>query len=169
MAYITKDELLTAYREAKQKGILTDKLANMFLLMVNKLATDKKYNRYSYLEDMKAQALFVLCKNWECFDDEFADKFPYYKMDKTAKKPKAINYSQDDYDKLSDQEKSTLKRRYINPFAYYTQTINTAFWGVIKKENKIQKDKQSIIDKSSLNKLNYNEIKLWHDEHDIPK
>jgi predicted NBD/HSP70 family sugar kinase len=59
---IEKEKILREKEEtikkAKQKSYCTNKLGEIILLTVDRIATQSKFRHYSYLEDMKAEAIF---------------------------------------------------------------------------------------------------------------
>lgn len=77
--YVRNGDLLPAVIEAKELGIVTEKL----ILMIEKIAENysRKHNfiRYSYREDMVATAVENLCRNALKFDHiRFSNPFAYY-------------------------------------------------------------------------------------------
>lgn len=62
-------------------GSITDKLAKMFILMVNKYAQRSNWRGYTYLDEMKGQALLQLAQMGLQFDEMQSDNpFAYYTM-----------------------------------------------------------------------------------------
>lgn len=60
-------------------GKLTDKLARMFILLVNKYSQKSNWRGYTYLEEMKGQALLQLASMALQFDEHKSDNpFAYY-------------------------------------------------------------------------------------------
>lgn len=60
-------------------GSITDKLAKMFILMVNKYAQRGNWRGYTYLDEMKGQALLQLAQMSLQFDESKSDNpFSYY-------------------------------------------------------------------------------------------
>lgn len=58
---------------------LTPELVNMLILLVNRYSKSRNWNNYSYLEDMKSEALVSLCQNALKFDIEKSQNpFGYY-------------------------------------------------------------------------------------------
>jgi DNA-directed RNA polymerase specialized sigma subunit len=77
--YLTNESLLPAVLEAKEKNVLTDKLAAMLCLLTEKYSSRLNYYRYSYREDMVSYALMILCNNALKFDPEkSSNPFSYY-------------------------------------------------------------------------------------------
>lgn len=77
--YLNNKELLRATIESKQRGQMTNELAQMLQLLVSRFATKPCYNNYSYNEDMQAYAMLMLVKTWERFDpDKSSQCFCYY-------------------------------------------------------------------------------------------
>jgi hypothetical protein len=68
-SYLTNSELLEELRICKKKGVLTDKMAGMFVLLVKRYATKGNWVGYSYNEDMQGVALVDLCRQWNKFDE----------------------------------------------------------------------------------------------------
>lgn len=62
-------------------GTITNKLAKMFILMVNKYAQRGNWRGYTYLDEMKGQALLQLAQMGLQFDELQSDNpFSYYTM-----------------------------------------------------------------------------------------
>lgn len=62
-----------------QQGQPTNELVKMFMLLTDQYASKGNWFGYSYIEDMKAEALLTLCMNWEKFNHEKYDKpFQYF-------------------------------------------------------------------------------------------
>lgn len=64
-----------------EHGSITDKLAKMFILMANKYAQKSNWRGYTYLDEMKGQALLQLAQMGLQFDELQSDNpFAYYTM-----------------------------------------------------------------------------------------
>jgi hypothetical protein len=62
-----------------ERGSITNKLAKMFILMVNKYGQRGNWRSYTYLEEMKGQALLQLVQMGLQFDESKSDNpFSYY-------------------------------------------------------------------------------------------
>lgn len=62
-----------------EKGSITNKLAKMYILMVNKYSQRANWRRYTYLDEMKGQALLQLAQMGLQFDESKSDNpFSYY-------------------------------------------------------------------------------------------
>lgn len=62
-----------------ERGSITNKLAKMFILMVNKYGQRGNWRGYTYLEEMKGQALLQLTQMGLQFDESKSDNpFSYY-------------------------------------------------------------------------------------------
>lgn len=88
--YIDNKEMLEEVRKSKAiyesnpelaGAALTPRLAEMFVLLVGHYGTKKNWIGYSYLEELKGEALVNLVNKWHKFDCEKYDKpFAYYSM-----------------------------------------------------------------------------------------
>jgi hypothetical protein len=77
--YLTNKELLAEVIECKKTGVMSNKLGAMFMKMVHKYGTKVNFCNYSYLEEMKGNAIVGLVKNWQSFDsDKYSNAFAYY-------------------------------------------------------------------------------------------
>lgn len=62
-----------------EKGSITNKLASMFILMVNKYGERSNWRGYTYIDEMKGQALLQLAQMALQFDESRSDNpFSYY-------------------------------------------------------------------------------------------
>jgi hypothetical protein len=62
-----------------EKGSITNKLAKMFILMVNKYGQRGNWRGYTYIDEMKGQALLQLAQMGLQFDEKRSDNpFSYY-------------------------------------------------------------------------------------------
>ena len=60
---------------------LTPKLAEMLWLMVEGFSKSSNWANYTYLEELKGEALIGLCSKWHKFDEtKFDNPFGYYTM-----------------------------------------------------------------------------------------
>lgn len=66
---------------SSEHGSITNKLAKMFILMTNKYAQRSNWRNYTYLDEMKGQALLQLSQMGLQFDEMQSDNpFSYYTM-----------------------------------------------------------------------------------------
>ena len=68
--YLGNKELLPAVKEAKAKGVMTDKLARMLLLLCSRYAKKGSFVNYSYNDDMQSYAMMMLVRTWNSFNPE---------------------------------------------------------------------------------------------------
>lgn len=63
-------------------GAMTRNLTRMFILLVDKFASKNNWSQYSYIEELKGQALVNLCDKWHMFDPnrnpEYPNPFAFY-------------------------------------------------------------------------------------------
>lgn len=77
--YVTNAQLYDALVIAHQKNEITPELADIFMKMTEKLANSYNFSGYSYIEDMKGEALVILCHNWKTFKiNSNRPPFPYF-------------------------------------------------------------------------------------------
>lgn len=77
--YLKQKDLLDEVIKCKEADVLSDKLAGMFMLLVDRISKKRNYIKYSYLQDMKSEALVSLVKSWRCFDPGYSNMaFSYY-------------------------------------------------------------------------------------------
>ena len=79
--YVSNAQILEAFLEAKEKGILTDKLAKYLVLIAERYSYHPWFAGYSFREDMVATAVVGLVNNWHKFDHtkfENPNPFSYY-------------------------------------------------------------------------------------------
>lgn len=77
--YLKNKDLLAEVTKCKQSGEMSDTLIQMFYTLINRYARSANFAGYSYIEDMKADAMFNLVKNWHKFDEtKYTNAFAYY-------------------------------------------------------------------------------------------
>lgn len=77
--YLTNKELLAEVINAKQKGVMTNNLANMLMMLTRKYAKKGNFVNYTYNEDMVSYALMMLVRTWNSFNPEKSDNpFAFY-------------------------------------------------------------------------------------------
>lgn len=77
--YITNAVLLPAVIEAKEKGIVTDKLARMLIMIAERYSFKSNFAGYSFREDMVSFALMNLSANALKFNPEKSNNpFSFY-------------------------------------------------------------------------------------------
>jgi len=79
-----RKEMNEKIEELDNKSFCTDRLAEMILLTVDRIGTEGKYRYYSYLEDMKAEAIYQSVKG--------IVKFDLNKTNDEGKKSSAFSY-----------------------------------------------------------------------------
>ena len=77
--YINNADMLEEIIKSKEQGAMTDKFANMIMLLVKRYASQGNYSGYTYVEDMEGYAMLIVCKVWNSFDPERYDNpFAYF-------------------------------------------------------------------------------------------
>lgn len=77
--YVKNADLLPAVIEAKEAGVLTDKLVMMIQLIAERYSRKGNFVSYSFREDMVSAAVENLCKNWHKFNqDKYSNPFAFY-------------------------------------------------------------------------------------------
>lgn len=73
--YLSNKNLLRALQESRDKNYPTDELTNMFILLTDRYASRPEFKGYAYtwLDDMKQEALLHCLKAWNKFDPEKSD------------------------------------------------------------------------------------------------
>ena len=77
--YLSNAELLRCLEESHKANKMTDELATKLLLLVNKIGSSYKFNKYLFLDEMKGDALYLLCRNWSKFkSDKSSNPFSFF-------------------------------------------------------------------------------------------
>jgi len=77
--YLNNKDMLREVIKSKAQGEATDELCRMFILLVNKIGSRGNFCEYSYVDEMKGDALLMLITKWEQFDvDKYDKPFQYY-------------------------------------------------------------------------------------------
>lgn len=86
-----------------EHGSITNKLAKMFILMVNKYAQRGNWRGYTYLDEMKGQALLQLAQMGLQFDEMQSDNpFSYYTMSLQNSFTRVLNLEKKNQDLRDD-------------------------------------------------------------------
>lgn len=86
-----------------EHGSITTKLAKMFILMVNKYAQRSNWRSYTYLEEMKGQALLQLSQMGLQFDEYKSDNpFSYYTASVSNSFTRVLNLEKKNQDLRDD-------------------------------------------------------------------
>lgn len=86
-----------------ERGSITNKLAKMFILMVNKYAQRSNWRGYTYLDEMKGQALLQLSQMGLQFDEYKSDNpFSYYTASVSNSFTRVLNLEKKNQDLRDD-------------------------------------------------------------------
>ena len=86
-----------------ERGSITNKLAKMFILMVNKYAQRGNWRGYTYIDEMKGQALLQLAQMGLQFDEYKSDNpFSYYTASVTNSFTRVLNLEKKNQDLRDD-------------------------------------------------------------------
>lgn len=86
-----------------ERGSITNKLAKMFILMVNKYAQRSNWRGYTYLDEMKGQALLQLAQMGLQFDEYKSDNpFSYYTASVSNSFTRVLNLEKKNQDLRDD-------------------------------------------------------------------
>lgn len=66
--YLSGERFREELSKSHDLGRPTDELCRMFMKLVDRIATKGNFRNYSWIEDMKGDALLQLCRAWEKFD-----------------------------------------------------------------------------------------------------
>jgi hypothetical protein len=77
-AYLQNEHLLHELELSRQQGKPTPDLSRAFILLVNRLGTSPCFRGYSYLDEMKGQALLNLSKVWARYDTSRGTPFSFF-------------------------------------------------------------------------------------------
>ena len=94
------------YKKGKfnlEGGSITNKLAKMFILMVNKYAQRSNWRNYTYLDEMKGQALLQLAQMGLQFDEYKSENpFSYYTASVSNSFTRVLNFEKKNQDIRDD-------------------------------------------------------------------
>jgi len=66
--YLNNADLLIQLELSNEKGRMTELLAHMLLTLTTRYASQGNFAGYSYVDDMKAYAMYMICRTWHRFD-----------------------------------------------------------------------------------------------------
>lgn len=73
--YIDNEEYTRELIKYKQTGIPSERLGELFYLHTERYASALSFKNYTYLDEMKAQAMFFLLKYSKSFNPDYAKKY----------------------------------------------------------------------------------------------
>jgi hypothetical protein len=77
--YLTNKELLAEVISSKEKGVMSNNLAQMLTLLCDRYSRKGNFASYTYIDDMRAFAMLMLCKTWASFNPEKSNNpFAYF-------------------------------------------------------------------------------------------
>lgn len=106
--------------------IVSDKLARMLMLMVDRLALKGNWRNYSFIEDMKAEAICQLVK---CNEQHRTGQSNDYR-------PNVLKF---------DTTYAQRTGKSQNPFAYITQIVTNSFRRSVKVEGALQDFRDDVL------------------------
>ena len=68
--YLSNKKLLAQVLADKEKGVMSNQLAQMLQLLTARYAKKGKFSNYTYNDDMQAYAMMMLVKTWDSFNPE---------------------------------------------------------------------------------------------------
>lgn len=119
---------MTQLELSLEKGAMTNELAKMLMLLVDKIAKKSNFRNYSYLDDMKGEALVNLSQHWAVFNMEF-------RCHKCRPGDQDAQY-QAYMDGVDWVQPGGCD--HLNPFAYYTSAVYNSFKKVLRKEKTVR-------------------------------
>lgn len=79
--YLSNKRILQVLESSHEAGKCTDELAEIFILLANKLSTSYRFCGYSYKDIMISEAVYTMLKYWDKFDAEKSNNpFSYFTM-----------------------------------------------------------------------------------------
>ena len=110
--FVRNVDLTAEIARCQVNMVVSDKLANMLILIVEKYALKPNWRQYSFLEDMKCEAVLQLVK---CNETKSSNDF----------RPNILKF---------DLSYAQRTGKTPNPFAYATQIISNVFRRAVKLE-----------------------------------
>lgn len=108
--------------------IVSHELAKMLLLLVDRLAQRPNWRNYSFVEDMKCEALIQLCK--------VNNPVPNLPPERWDRRPNCLKF---------DFSYSDRTGKSPNPFAYLTQVVSNAFRRTVKLEQALASFRDDVL------------------------
>lgn len=77
--YLNNKDILQEIVKSKAQGKMTEKFAEMMMLLAKRYSSRGNFSGYTYREDMVGHALAVLCRTWKGFDEtKYKNPFAFY-------------------------------------------------------------------------------------------
>lgn len=128
MHFISNHDLYQEIVTCQETNVVSDRLARMLQLMVEKYALRPNWRFYSYLDEMKCEALLQLVK---CNNDPLS----------ADRRPNVLKFN---------AQYAIVAGRKQNPFAYVTTIISNAFRRYVKLENGFARFRDDVLIESGV-------------------
>lgn len=77
--YLNNKDLLAEVIKSKEAGRMSDKLANMLLMLCSRYAKRSNFAGYTFNDDMQGFAMYMLVKTWDSFNPSKSNNpFAFY-------------------------------------------------------------------------------------------
>lgn len=129
--YLTNRDLAEEIRKCQETNEVSDKLARMLMLLVDRIALKPNWRNYSYISDMRGDALLQLIKRNQ-------SNGPIRRNDQ---RPNILKFS---------FEYAERAGKPPNPFAYATQIIMNAFRRAVKLEAALGELRDDLLEEENM-------------------
>lgn len=68
--YLNNGDLMIEVKLSLHNEKMTNKLTHMLMMLTDRYGSQPKFSGYSFIDDMKAYALYMLCRTWNRFNPE---------------------------------------------------------------------------------------------------
>lgn len=66
--YLNNADMMIQIKLSLERDKMTDVFANMMIMLTDRYGNQPKFSSYSFLDDMKSYALYMVCRTWNRFD-----------------------------------------------------------------------------------------------------
>lgn len=66
--YLNNADMLIELEKSRERGQMTERLGHMLQTLATRYASQGNFAGYSYVDDMKAYAMYMICRTWHRFD-----------------------------------------------------------------------------------------------------
>ena len=71
--YLNNVDMLAQVRQSLADGKMTDEFTNMMILLTERYGNHPNFCNYTYNDDMKGYAIYMICRTWHRFNPERSD------------------------------------------------------------------------------------------------